>query len=889
MPIERRAFLRTATATTLATFSLPALAQGAPVTLIVDPADAVGSSRPGRWAAQHLAGALTSRGLTVHRAASLTEAQGGTIIVLAGTTSPSLPTLAPGTTIPDGPEAVLLTPATVDGHAVLLAAGSDPAGLVYAGTELADRVTTAASALEGLQLGSAIAERPQNRVRAVARFVTNEIEDRGWLHDRDFWRAYLTMLATNRFNTFSLTLGIQYDYPQEVSDVYFYFAYPFLLDVPGYGVSAVGLPSDERDRNLETLRFIASETARRGLRFRLGIWTHAYAFDSPRVTYRITGINPDNHAPYCRDALTLLLKAVPDISALTLRLHGESGIREGDLGFWRTVFAAIPAAGRPIAIDLHPKGIDQASIDLARQTGMAVSISPKYMGEHMGLPYHEAAIRQKDMPPAGGSVRGAQFALSEGSRSYTRYSYGDFLQEGRDYDVVFRLWPGTQRVLLWGDPAFAAGFARHAGFCGAGGLEICEPLSFRGRKGSGRPGNRNAYADPALIPAYDWAKAEITYRLFGRLLYRPDTPESVWQRQATLQFGAAAEPMTRALAAASRILPLFTMSHAMAAANNYYWPEIYTNMPIVVVDAGDPFADTIAPHRFGAVEPFDPMIFQSITIHAHSLLSGKSDHRVNPVEVADWLDGFAATATLALAEAAAHLQTGAAYRRAAADIALQAALGRFFAHKLRAGLLWEIHALTDDAPAALAALSSYRQARAAWLDAVQAGAVYVDDVTFGSEPWLRGHWRDRLPAIDADIAQMARLAADANGGGIGLANGAGSAVAQILASPPARGIDLAHVPPASFRRGQDLVLSLETEDAIAARLHVRHVNQAEAWQDVAMADDKGRLTATVPAAYTDSPFPLQYFFSVQRDGSAAMVPGLAADLCNQPYYVIRQL
>ncbi len=517
---------------------------------------------------------------------------------------------------------------------------------------------------------------------------------------------------------------------------------------------------------------------------------------------------------------------------------------------------------------------------------MPVSISPKYMGEHMGLPYHEAAIRQKDMPPAGGAERGPQFALSEGTRSYTRYSYGDFLQEGRDYDVVFRLWPGTQRVLLWGDPLFAAGFGRHAAFCGAGGLELCEPLSFRGRKGSGRPGNRNAYLDPAMAPRYDFEKAEYTYRLFGRLLYRPDTPDIVWKRKAAAEFGPAAEPLLRALASASRILPLFTMAHAMAAANNFYWPEIYTNMPIVQVDAGQPFSDTVAPQRFGAVEPFDPQTFQSIASHAASLLSGRPDHRISPVEVASWIEGFAAEAEQALTEAAAQNTPG--YKRAVADVSIQSALGRFFAHKLRAGVLWEIFMLSDDAATASAALRSYQDARAAWMRVIDAGQVYVADVTFGSEPWLRGHWRDRLPALDADIAQMARIVADTNGGGIGVASGSAAAMAMVLATPVARGIDLPHTPPASFRRGQDLVLGLPAGDLQAAQLHVRHVNQAEGWQVIPMVNRDGQFVATVPAAYTNSPFPLQYFFAAHRNGSAGMVPGLTADLCNQPYFVLRQ-
>jgi hypothetical protein len=52
---------------------------------------------------------------------------------------------------------------------------------------------------------------------------------------------YLTTLATQRFNRFNLSLGIGYDFLQNVTDAYFLFAYPFLLSVPGYDVRVTEL------------------------------------------------------------------------------------------------------------------------------------------------------------------------------------------------------------------------------------------------------------------------------------------------------------------------------------------------------------------------------------------------------------------------------------------------------------------------------------------------------------------------------------------------------------------------------------------------------------------------------------------------------------------------
>ena len=125
---------------------------------------------------------------------------------------------------------------------MLLAAGQDARGLVYALLELADRVRNSADAGAALTLPAMVAERPANVVRSVTRLFTSDVEDKPWYNDREMWPRYLTMLAGQRFNRFNLSFGIGYDFLRAVTDAYFLFAYPFLLDVPGYNVrvSAAG-------------------------------------------------------------------------------------------------------------------------------------------------------------------------------------------------------------------------------------------------------------------------------------------------------------------------------------------------------------------------------------------------------------------------------------------------------------------------------------------------------------------------------------------------------------------------------------------------------------------------------------------------------------------------
>jgi hypothetical protein len=80
--------------------------------------------------------------------------------------------------------------------------------------------------------------------------------------------------------------------------------------------------------------------------------------------------------------------------------------------------------------------------------------------------------------------------------------------------IIHRIWPGTQRHLLWADPAIGAGYGRAFSLSGSFGVELFEPLSFKGRMGSGMPGGRNAYLDKSLDPKYDWEKFSYDYRLW---------------------------------------------------------------------------------------------------------------------------------------------------------------------------------------------------------------------------------------------------------------------------------------------------------------------------------------------------------------------------------------
>ena len=873
----------------------------ATVTIVVNPMDPVANAPAAQWAIGQLRASLAQRQVSVQVVPRIADAAAGArCLIAAGSDQPVVSDILGKAQWdrPQGAESLALAEAKAGGRSVLVACGYDPRGLVYALLELADRVRFAAHPVQALACPHPLSEKPANAVRSNMRLFASDVEDKSWFYDRDFWRRYLSMLAAERFNRFNLALGLGYDFPVGIRDAYFHFAYPFLLTVPGYEVKVTGLAEGERERNLEMMRFISDETVARGLDFQLGLWTHAYEWvDSPQANHTIEGLTHETHAPYCREALRALLMACPAISGVTFRVHGESGVAEGSYAFWKAVFEGLTQCGRRVGLDMHAKGMDAEMIQVALAAGMPVTISPKFWAEHLGLAYHQAAIRPTELPPRGRNDEGF-FSKSSGSRSFLRYGYGDLLVEERQYSIVHRIWPGTQRLLLWGDPALAAGCGRAMSFCGSNGAEIFEPLSFKGRKGSGLPGGRDGYLDSSLKIAPDFEKYACGYRLWGRLLYNPNTTPETWRRLLRQDYGRSAGAAEIGLSRASRILPLITTAHLPSAANNNFWPEIYTNMPIVDPKRKHPYGDTPSPKRFGTVSPLDPQLFARVDDFAKELLQNRNSGKYSPAQVAAWLLELAQAATSSL-DKAGQLQghtPGPAFRRLAADVAIQAQLGRFFAEKLRAAILFALHEHTKDSRFVQPALDAYRRARQAWAELIsQTAGVYVIDITFGLDAHLRGHWQDRLAGIDEDIADMERHLATSPGPTAAPPLDQATfdrIIKTVLGKVVKLPYTARHVAPPRFQRGQPLQVSLTLSrgsgKALPPRMCYRHVNQAEEFQSAEMRLRGGSFESTIPAAYTDSAFPLQYYFELRDAHQQAWIyPGLGPNLDQQPYYVVR--
>jgi hypothetical protein len=174
--------------------------------------------------------------------------------------------------------------------------------------------------------------------------------------------------------------------------------------------------------------------------------------------------------------------------------------------------------------------------------------------------------------------------------------------------------------------------------------------------------------------------------------------------------------------------------------------------------------------------------------------------------------------------------------------------------------------------------------------------VYRANVSYGSIPKRSGHWLDRLPGIDSDIAAMKTKIQPNKAQTISrrAASEEMNAIAGIL--PSAVPVKCGHTPPGRFTPGNLLEVKLLILDVPSGgviksvrsvRLRYRRVNQAERWNVLDLDGENGVYAAAIPSEYTRSEFPLEYYFELSdARGVEWMYPGFNKNLSNQPYFAV---
>jgi hypothetical protein len=205
--------------------------------------------------------------------------------------------------------------------------------------------------------------------------------------------------------------------------------------------------------------------------------------------------------------------------------------------------------------------------------------------------------------------------------------------------------------------------------------------------------------------------------------------------------------------------------------------------------------------------------------------------------------------------------------RALVDAVISARMAFFFAAKTRAAHEFALHELDGRPGAAARAVRHYDEALAQWDLLCEVADVYTEDQSFGQAAYTRGHWRDRRPAIAADLARLRAQVGDAEP-----SDEDGTAAAAPAAPEVEITADGARV---RVRTGSDV-------DSVT--LFHRPLDQAAAWSTRPMESVGGSSwEASLPA---EAEYPTQYFVEVIGAGGARRLPRYDPTISQVPYLVV---
>jgi hypothetical protein len=854
----------------LLVFLLPlALAAAVPrVSLVVEDSGA----KPVEHGIGKLKLSLGNKGVPLEEAASVRAAK-RSIVVVAGLTTGggeaarliSDLKLKPNRE----PESLLIQKFESEGKVVVLVAGADPCGLMYALLDVADRVGWATSGSQPFSEVRDTSEKPYAPERALSIYTFNRAYWESRFYDEAYWAMYLDVLARNRFDSLVVIFGYE-------NGGFLAPCYPYFFDVPEYpDVRMVGIAQAQQQRNLAALNRLIQMAHDRGLKFTVGIWDHIYrggvqgggipgADEATRkpVPGLVWGVTGENLVPYTKAALARFVKLVPAADAIQFRMHDESGLKNSEQeAFWRDVFQMLKQQAPGLRLDLRAKGLPDSVIQSAVDAGVPFRITTKYWMEQMGLPFHPTHINRQN-----------QFDR--------RHSYADLLRYPQRYKMHWRLWNGgTARVLLWGDPEYVRRFAESTRLYDGDGFEVNEPLC---TKMEAQPHDAKPF--DLLTSAHRYCDYEFErywhfFQVFGRVGYNTNTPAEVWEREFERRFGKEAAPFVeKGLHQASWVLPRIVAScypyDAFPMTRGWVEKQRLGNLP-----------------AYAKAEGSDIQQFASFDEEARLLIEGGETAKTRPGENSRWFSQIAADINAQAAQAEQRLGSHRSKESDSTitDLKMLANLALFHSRRIPAAVNYRLFERTKDAHALDTAIHQERSAVEAWRQLVAAaGDFYAQDLKMGVRgASLCGHWKDELAALEAGLSALERLQGESK---------TTNTLKTVAVYPPTYpngdrlGLSVVHQPITSAPVGKPVTITAKVSAPSAVkwvRLRYRSVNQHQDYRSLPMlpTGERDQYRVVIPPEDIPPTWDLMYYIeAMDNEQHGTMYPGLNLET---PYIVVK--
>jgi len=410
----------------------------------------------------------------------------------------------------------------------LVIVGFDEKGAMYGGLDLAEQVYLN----EDIDTIQEKTEKPFLRIRAVMFHMPLpspylgqqwKTESNKWFFDVGYWRAFLNMLARNRYNTLTLWCEHPFNYMVRVEK------YP----------EATSLSENELEANIEFFKAVFAMAKERGIDTYIITWN---IFVSEEFA-KAHGIPPSGHdsflvKDYMEECVKALLKTYPGLTGIGT-CAGERmkswrdpwGLRYNAQWIKDVYMNSIKESRRIVPFIFRAWNSDPkiAQEIIAADYPGQVYVSQKFNGEHM-----------------------------YSSPKQHHYKQEWLTQKPRSYELIWTLYSNDLETFRWGDPEFVRDALLNCKVTGAVGFK----QRAIGEAVFGIDLMHSEAQSAHISWRYLFEKNWFREMLWGRLGYNPDIPEGIWIKYFVKRYGPeAGEDVYRATMISSRILTTVTSFH----------------------------------------------------------------------------------------------------------------------------------------------------------------------------------------------------------------------------------------------------------------------------------------------------------------------------------------
>jgi hypothetical protein len=618
-------------------------------------------------------------------------------------------------------------------------AGGDDRGLVYGALEAREQLANGV-AIDALEATSAA---PKLAFRAI-KFNTpwdtyrpSSALDQHYATVRDlaYWESFLDMMVENRFNT--ITLWTMHPFTYMVRPKHFPEASKWNdAQLADWQRLYHGIFRLAKERGLDTYIvfwsiFVSEEFSK----------AHGVATRNFYPHYYVPGDTSEITKRYLRESVTQVLEEYEDLDGIGVS-HGEGMAGMTPLQRQQFVDEVYVQGALDVRRSRPVKLIHRVPFSSGLDSGPGVSTSVEQITR--------AAMEKLGRRFASPIWVEMKFNWSHGHSTPTLVK----VHGGKLGDTYFDPPPSNYRVawmirnedffaLRWGVPDFirahvaANGVQPYVGGYFVGSETYIPALD---------------YFTALDHPQWKWAfqRQWLFYQLWGRLLYDPRTPDSVFEAAFKRRYGAQGANLLRAFALASRT------QLRLASLYDSKWDfTLYSEGFLALQGETTKYIGVDALIRQPTMDPD----YVSVADYVRETRAGRgfAPGRVTPVALADALERDARSALALVADVDAAGNVALQYE--VADVRVWANLGLHLAEKMRGALALENFRAGHDPADQARAIEHLQRALASWDEVARITTpLYLDmklthynHNSFEANPDNLFHWARVRPEVEADV------------------------------------------------------------------------------------------------------------------------------------------